>query len=96
MSKNCPNCGAVIELEHNKCPYCNTLYFDLSQIDFDNKTPIFLKIHYQGMDFIQKVIPQSCDIKIDSDFAYAYNGNQKITCITNKNIVANIDFIGVI
>lgn len=52
MNKNCPNCGAVIELKHNKCPYCNTLYFDLSQINFDDKTPMFLKIHYRGADFI--------------------------------------------
>ena len=26
---NCPNCGAAIDVEQNKCPYCGTPYIDL-------------------------------------------------------------------
>ena len=35
--KNCINCGAPIEHNTTKCPYCNTSYFDFTNIDFDNK-----------------------------------------------------------
>ena len=28
--RNCPNCGAPLEAEVNKCPYCGTSYFDFS------------------------------------------------------------------
>ena len=33
---------------------------------------------------------------MDADFTYAYNNQKIISCITNRNIVTNIDFIGVI
>jgi len=28
--RNCPNCGAPYDVQLNKCPYCDTSYFDLS------------------------------------------------------------------
>ena len=34
--RNCPNCGAVYEIDKNKCPYCSTSYYDMSAIDFTN------------------------------------------------------------
>ena len=42
--RNCPNCGSPYEVNQYKCPYCGTLYLDLTMIDFDNKTPFFLTI----------------------------------------------------
>ena len=42
--KNCPNCGAVYTLEDVKCPYCNTLYYDLTAIDFTKNEPVFIKM----------------------------------------------------
>ena len=33
MSKyNCVNCGAPIDYELSKCPYCGTYYYDLSEM----------------------------------------------------------------
>ena len=40
-----------------KCPYCGTLYLDLSMIDFDNQTPLFLSIKKDGYLITQKVLP---------------------------------------
>lgn len=34
-NRNCPNCGAPYEINKYKCPYCGTLYLDLSMINFD-------------------------------------------------------------
>jgi hypothetical protein len=57
MNKNCPNCGAPFQLESDKCPYCGTLYYDLSAIDFESQKPIFLKFRANGMEVVQKCIP---------------------------------------
>lgn len=37
---NCINCGAAKELDAMKCPYCGTLYLDLTALDLDNNTPV--------------------------------------------------------
>ena len=47
--RNCPNCGAPLEAEVNKCPYCGTSYFDFSICQFDYKTPMVLKFKVTGM-----------------------------------------------
>ena len=35
QGRNCPNCGAALESNICKCPYCGTSYFDISAIDID-------------------------------------------------------------
>ena len=35
--KNCPNCGSPYNSLLNACPYCGTVYFDLTSIDLTNK-----------------------------------------------------------
>ena len=37
---NCVNCGAIKELGEMKCPYCGTLYFDLTALDLDHNMPV--------------------------------------------------------
>ena len=39
---NCPNCGAGIEGDKDKCPYCGTSYFDICGLQCDG-TPFILK-----------------------------------------------------
>lgn len=44
MKKNCVNCGAPFEYEHNKCPFCGTTYFDnFVTLDLVNNTPVVFK-----------------------------------------------------
>ena len=44
MKKNCVNCGAPFEYEHNKCPFCGTTYFDnFMTLDLVNNTPVVFK-----------------------------------------------------
>ena len=68
--KNCPNCGAVYTLEDVECPYCGTLYYDLSAIDFTENKPVFLKfrIPYGNTyaDMTQCAIPMLDKIEDDS------------------------------
>jgi len=68
--KNCPNCGAPFELGVDQCPFCGTIYFDLSCIDFTNRQPIFLKIKTRFFDgktatITQKVIPELNSIRME-------------------------------
>ena len=42
--RNCPNCGAPYDVDLNKCPYCETSYYDLSALDFTAREPFYLKI----------------------------------------------------
>lgn len=44
MSKtNCINCGAAKEESEIKCPFCGTVYLDMTTIDFFEHTPVILK-----------------------------------------------------
>ena len=59
--KSCPNCGAPFDLGVDQCPYCGTIYFDLSCIDFTKDQPIFLKIRMningRNATVTQRVLP---------------------------------------
>ena len=41
MSRNCPNCGAPLDDNYCKCPYCGTLYYDLTVLD--DEVPCYIK-----------------------------------------------------
>ena len=62
--RNCPNCGAPIDLEKNKCEYCGTSYFDLSCIPLNE--PFFLRVNIgtrENPKFIsQKVYSSGCTL----------------------------------
>lgn len=75
--KNCPNCGAPIEYEHDKCQYCGTIYYDLSEVNFDNDypAPIFFRIKTNRFSRDEK--PATVLIKAiprlnELDFTYDY------------------------
>lgn len=37
---NCVNCGAVKEMDATQCPFCGTLYFDLTALDLEHNYPV--------------------------------------------------------
>jgi len=91
--KNCPNCGAPYDLDTYRCPYCSTLYYDMSAIDLDNKEPFYMKIRKQGMAITQLVVPTTCDISITYDDTYVYAGGIKVAKFLNsQNVETNIGF----
>ena len=55
---NCPNCGAPITSE--KCPYCGTVFYDFSCIDFFE--PTYIKIKHNGNIVMCKAIAKSAAI----------------------------------
>ena len=95
-NRNCPNCGAPLELGEYKCPYCGTLYLDLTMIDFDNKTPFFLTIKQNGMLITQKVKPETADMTITSESVYATGRNEKLMSFNiSTNVETNIQFTAI-
>lgn len=60
MSKNlnCPNCGYPILSEGNKCPCCDTSYFDISAINLSEEKPFYLKFKTKGPNGKDIIITQ--------------------------------------
>ena len=94
VKTNCPNCGAPIEKDKQKCAYCGTWYIDLTMIDFDTSEPIFLSIKKNGHILTQKVRPQTVSFENYSDSLTTYPLNDKILSITPcHSFETNIQFI---
>ena len=98
--RNCPNCGAIYEIDKNKCPYCGTSYYDMSAVDFESGEPFYLKIRTningQQVCITQLVKPILNTIAMSTDTVDCYANNAKITSyISNKSLTTNISFIGI-
>lgn len=65
-SKNCPNCGALIETE--KCPYCGTMFLDFAAMDADQ--PFYMKIKQDGQIYILKAKMTSTELKTEHNDVY--------------------------
>ena len=95
---NCPNCGAPIAPEKNKCEYCDTSYFDLSTLDLGSNEPFYLKLKYNNI-IITQLVRAIPDINLTFNTEYAYGGinNQKIVnCVLNKTLSTNLTFEAVV
>lgn len=93
--KNCPNCGAPYSLESDKCPYCGTLYYDLTAINFDEQTPFFLKIKVNNAVITQKVRPKfgSTSIIIEDNPVYAVGARGPLMAVHSApTITTSLDF----
>lgn len=97
---NCPNCGAPIIPEKNKCEYCDTSYFDLSTLDIGSNKPFYLKLKYNNMIITQLVkATPNINLTFNSDNKYTYGGigNQKIASyVLNETLSTNLTFEAVI
>ena len=80
-TRNCPNCGAVIDVDNNKCAYCGTSYYDLSVIPFNE--PFFLRLNIGTQDkpyiILQKVYLSNASIEYSNDSVYVRGGVGNIT-----------------
>lgn len=96
--KNCPNCGAAYTLEDVKCPYCGTLYYDLSAIDFTKSEPMFLKfrIPYGNtyVDMTQCAIPRLDKVEVNYEYADAVDslGSVVKRFCTGQTATTNVQF----
>lgn len=95
---NCPNCGAEYRLEDVKCPYCESLYFDMSCIDFTNHKPMFLKLKvpYGDKDtyVTQCVMPSLGNITICNDTVDAVDSSGMVIkrFTRGRNVTTEVKF----
>lgn len=73
MRTNCVNCGAAIDTDINKCPFCGTSYYDLTAIDFDSKDPVacsFRMPHSNGkLIMTMLAVPSLEDVSMETQTA---------------------------
>ena len=96
---NCPNCGASISAVDNKCPYCNTSYFDLSSIDINNNEPFYLKIRMGKMTLTQlvRVLPDmSINLESNSCSICSPSDNKLYEFTTSNNMFINLNFEAIV
>lgn len=55
---NCVNCGAAIDVEATKCPFCGTNYFDLTAVDLCSREPFALKMRVYTHDGKKAILTQ--------------------------------------
>lgn len=103
--KNCPNCAAPYDPALNKCPYCGTIYFDLSCLDFTAHEPIYLKMKIpmrqsdgaeHGMVITQLCIPEIGEASINMESEHTYYTNCYTSYHTsirnNTTLTTNLTF----
>ena len=96
--RNCMNCGAPIDVEANKCPYCDTSYFDLSSIDMGATKPFYLKIKYNGVIITQKVLPTVTMMESEEkrlSCCGGYGNETLLTLPVSRNLNTSLSFTAV-
>lgn len=96
--RNCPNCGAPLEAEKNKCAYCGTSYFDLSAINIDDGEPFYLKFKthaWNGQSIVVTALVRAnpnLDITISQDPVYIESNNGRLAFPTSSYGELNMSF----
>lgn len=73
MKTNCPNCGAAVDINELKCPFCGTPYFDISYIPLrkpfvlkvnvgTEENPIIIIAKVMTMGVEQTITPTECEL----------------------------------
>ena len=97
MKYNCPNCGAVVESDIRKCPYCGIQYLDISHINFNEKTPIVLKLKIGDCDdptYITQCVLPMVDFNASCEYKDITNSGCCLLAqlITGTHIHTNLSF----
>lgn len=90
-NKNCPNCGAPYDPLEPKCPYCGTIYYDMSAIDFDSREPLYLQIRSRNLLITQKVIPELGSIDMISNSGYGFTESTEVNTNISFRAIADTD-----
>lgn len=106
--RNCPNCGAALELDKIKCDYCGTLYLDLGCLDLAENTPVFIKykipydkesnsLSYFGKNYAyitQCAIPKlgTIEVSCDTTDCVDWYGNTVHRYYNRTNATTNLKF----
>lgn len=85
---NCVNCGAAIDIEATKCPFCGTSYFDLTAVDLCSKEPIALKLRIPGVDGRSAILTQLVVPKFENCSFTIHNENYDVCDMLGRKIAS--------
>lgn len=88
-SKNCPNCGALIETE--KCPYCGTTFLDFAAMDADQ--PFYMKIKQDGQIYILKAKMTSMELKTEYNDVYDVFESRSLRLRSISSVTLDFDIL---
>lgn len=90
----CLHCGAEIISGVDKCPYCDTSYYDFTHIDFNSDKPIVLRFKNGNYTVEQLVVPHLDTIESSSDTTDVTDcsGNIIKKIYVRKYMTTNINF----
>lgn len=90
-NRNCINCGAVVDAEKAKCPFCGTSYFDFTDVDLDS--PVILKIKYKGNIVSLKAFCSFMEIAMQPEYVTcAYDVEPIKRMLVNSHTTINLTF----
>lgn len=99
MSKtNCINCGAAKEVAEIKCPFCGTVYLDMTTIDFYGHTPVILKFFNRNKRAtVVKAIPTMGSVTVTPNIVdvSGLDGRRTFLHSETPNIDIDIGFRGI-
>ena len=82
MRTNCPNCGAVMNGELYKCPYCGTQYIDFATIQADGApTVLRIKTKEGAIMMVNTILT-----KIDTNNEFVSTKTQN-SAISNQTVI---------
>ena len=92
---NCVNCGSAKDIYAKVCPFCGTSYFDLTDIDLDQRHPCVVRFKFQDHIFQMKAFVGLAEITIVPRHLDVTSLNDKYARLihAHDDIRANIEFI---
>ena len=97
-NRNCPNCGAPLESEVCKCPYCGTSYFDFSALNIKDGEPFYLKFLSEWNNKPMEVTAlvravRDYNITLDMDYSYVDSNMGKFSyAVPRTSYTINMTF----
>ena len=93
---NCVNCGAAIDIDEIKCPFCGTTYLDMTAIDFNSEDPVVCKFLLPGSDkyvLSMLALPVLNEIQMQDETASITDGGRTIkSFVVSRNMTMDIHF----
>ena len=95
--RNCPNCGAPLEVGRDNCSYCGTYYFDISYIPINE--PFFLSLNVgtreHPMIVCQKVYTSGVTVTREPIGEYGRDAQGRlIQTILGESVSYELNFVG--
>ena len=90
-SRNCVNCGAPIENDTVKCPYCGTSYFDFTDINISS--PVVLRIRRDNNVLLLKAMCMELNITHEPECTlYDTFRRSPLSVVRNINTTVDMSF----